>query len=114
MRYVLSLARDFPAALEELRDTGKVNFILRLEQIEKRFPGLYNARVGMVDFQDAVAGAPAYDLISLLEDARRDVAPALAETMTARYVRSMDAAAEEAFRASAALLAAQRNLIEGK
>ena len=48
-RYVLSLAREFPAALEELQDTGRVNFILRLEQIEKRFPGLYNARIGMVD-----------------------------------------------------------------
>jgi hypothetical protein len=49
VRYVLSMAREFPAALEELRETGKVNFLLRLEQIEKRFPGLYNARVGMVD-----------------------------------------------------------------
>ena len=49
VRYVLSMAREFPAALEELQDAGRVNFILRLEQIEKRFPGLYNARVGMVD-----------------------------------------------------------------
>ena len=49
VRYVLSLAREFPAALEELRDIGKVNFVLRLEQIEKRFPGLYNARIGMVE-----------------------------------------------------------------
>ena len=49
VRYVLSMAREFPAALEELRETGRVNFILRLEQIEKRFPGLYNVRVGMVD-----------------------------------------------------------------
>lgn len=49
VRYVLSMAREFPAALEELRETGRVNFVLRLEQIEKRFPGLYNARVGMVD-----------------------------------------------------------------
>jgi Tc toxin complex TcA C-terminal TcB-binding domain/PKD domain len=49
VRYVLSLAREFPAALEELRENGKVNFLLRLEQIEKRFPGLYNARIGMVD-----------------------------------------------------------------
>jgi hypothetical protein len=49
VRYVLSMAREFPAALEELRENGKVNFILRLEQIEKRFPGLYNARIGMVD-----------------------------------------------------------------
>lgn len=49
VRYVLSLAREFPAALEELRESGKVNFMLRLEQIETRFPGLYNARIGMVD-----------------------------------------------------------------
>ena len=33
------------------------------------------ARVGLIDFQDAVAGSPAYDLISLIEDARRDVSP---------------------------------------
>ena len=46
---MLSMAREFPAALEELRENGKVNFLLRLEQIEKRFPGLYNVRVGMVD-----------------------------------------------------------------
>ena len=49
VRYVLSMAREFPAALEELRENGRVSFLLRLEQIEKRFPGLYNVRVGMVD-----------------------------------------------------------------
>jgi hypothetical protein len=49
VRYVLSMAREFPGALEELRENGKVDFVLRLEQIEKRFPGLYNARIGMVD-----------------------------------------------------------------
>ena len=43
-------------------------------------------RVGMVDFQDAVAGHAAYDLISLLEDARRDVSPELADAMTAHYL----------------------------
>ena len=71
------------------------------------------ARVGVIDFQDALAGSPAYDLISLLEDARRDVAPELAAAMTRRYLErarvnggSVD---PERFRASAALLAAQRN-----
>lgn len=49
VRYVLSLAREFPAALDELRETGRVRFLLRLEPIEKRFPGLYNVRVGLVD-----------------------------------------------------------------
>ena len=67
-----------------------------------------HARVGMIDFQDALAGAPAYDLVSLLEDARRDVAPELAEKMTRRYLEQSDVDAET-FRASAAILAAQRN-----
>jgi aminoglycoside/choline kinase family phosphotransferase len=70
-------------------------------------------RVGVIDFQDAVAGAPAYDLVSLLEDARRDVAPGLAEQMLDLYLLKARAAGRAfpacAFRVSAALLAAQRN-----
>ena len=49
VRYVLSMAREFPQALQDLRDTGKTTFSLRLEQLEKRFPGLYNLRIGAVD-----------------------------------------------------------------
>ncbi|HEY1637903.1 MAG TPA: phosphotransferase [Rhizomicrobium sp.] len=71
------------------------------------------ARVGMIDFQDAVAGTVSYDLISLLEDARRDVAPDLAEAMTQRYIdarQKTDAPFDgEAYRAQAAVMAAQRN-----
>src|SRR5207247_6605885 len=44
-----SMAREFPEALQDLRDTGRTGFSLRLEQIERRFPGLYNARIGSVD-----------------------------------------------------------------
>lgn len=70
-------------------------------------------RAGLLDFQDALAGSPAYDLISLTEDARRDVSVPLAEAMTQRYVdlrRKADAKFDEkAFRFAAALLAAQRN-----
>lgn len=36
---------------------------------------------GLLDFQDAVVGSPAYDLVSLLEDARRDVSPAVAQSI---------------------------------
>lgn len=75
-------------------------------------PGL--ARVGIIDFQDAVSGSPAYDVVSLLEDARRDVSPELGEAMTAHYLgrsRCGRSAADRAhFRASAAVLAAQRNV----
>ena len=64
-------------------------------------------------FRTRLAGSPAYDLISLTEDARRDVSVDLAEAMTRRYIAARRAADaqfdEEAFRFAAALLAAQRN-----
>ncbi|WP_065754078.1 PKD domain-containing protein [Bradyrhizobium paxllaeri] len=49
VRYVLSMAREFPEALQELRDTGRVTFSMVLEQIEQRFHGLILARLGAVD-----------------------------------------------------------------
>ncbi len=66
------------------------------------------ARVGLLDFQDAVAGSPAYDLVSLLEDARRDVPISLAEAMIQRY---LDATGfePEVFRTAYAALGAHRN-----
>lgn len=71
------------------------------------------ASVGLIDFQDAVAGSAAYDLISLTEDARRDVAPALAEHTTRHYLDSLQAQGtpvdRDAFAAAMALFAAQRN-----
>ena len=44
------------------------------------------AHFGLLDFQDALAGHPAYDLASVLEDARRDVSPAIERAMIDRYV----------------------------
>jgi aminoglycoside/choline kinase family phosphotransferase len=71
------------------------------------------ARVGLIDFQDAVAGSPAYDLISLTEDARRTVSPELAEIATAHYLAAMAAQGtpldEAQFRHEMAVMAAQRN-----
>lgn len=67
------------------------------------------ARLGLLDFQDAVAGHPAYDLVSLLEDARRDVDPDLAEAMLQRYVAG-SGADDAAFRRAYAILGAQRNI----
>ncbi|HEY0107171.1 MAG TPA: phosphotransferase [Rhizomicrobium sp.] len=71
------------------------------------------ARVGLIDFQDAVAGSKAYDLVSLVEDARRDVAPDIARATTAHYLRAMreqGTPLEEAeFRGRMAVMAAQRN-----
>lgn len=64
---------------------------------------------GLLDFQDAVTGPPAYDLVSLLEDARRDVSPALRDAMTERYLTAFPGLDRAAFVRSAAILAAQRN-----
>ncbi len=43
--------------------------------------------LGLLDFQDALAGHPAYDLVSLLQDARRDVEPEIEAAMLDRYHR---------------------------
>jgi aminoglycoside/choline kinase family phosphotransferase len=71
------------------------------------------AQVGLIDFQDAVAGSKAYDLISLIEDARRDVAPAIADVTTAHYLEAMRAQGtpldEAVYRGEMAVMAAQRN-----
>ncbi len=70
-------------------------------------------RVGLIDFQDGLLGSPAYDLVSLLEDARRDVPPATQMQMLDRYcakAKAMDGAFDDAaFRTAYAVAGAQRN-----
>lgn len=62
---------------------------------------------GLLDFQDALVGHPAYDLVSLLQDARRDVAPELEAQMLDYYLSKTGAGAD--FSADYARLGAQRN-----
>jgi aminoglycoside/choline kinase family phosphotransferase len=64
---------------------------------------------GLLDFQDALCGPASYDLVSLLEDARRDVPAPLREAMMRRYLAAFPALDPALFRRSAAILAAQRN-----
>ena len=71
-------------------------------------PGLQ--RLGLLDYQDALAGHPAYDLASLLQDIRRVVSPELEAAMIARYIAARSGLDEAAFRAAYAILAAQRNI----
>lgn len=47
------------------------------------------ARVGLLDFQDAVATHPVYDLVSLMQDARRDTSPGLASRCKAGHARAI-------------------------
>jgi len=64
---------------------------------------------GVLDFQDAVTGPPSYDLVSLLEDARRDVTADLAGRMKQRYLAAFPELDHAAFDASYAILGAQRS-----
>ena len=67
------------------------------------------ARCGLLDFQDALDGPAAYDLMSLLEDARRDIAPDLVKSMLDRYLAAFPALDRAAFTGDFAILAAQRH-----
>ena len=67
------------------------------------------ARVGLLDFQDAMTGHPAYDLVSLLQDARRDVPPAVETAMIDRYLAG-SGIVRDGFDAAYHVLGAQRNL----
>ena len=72
---------------------------------ERQSPGC----VGLLDFQDAVVGPVTYDLVSLFEDARRDVSPAVTARLLERYRTLFPDIDREAFEASYAILAAQRS-----
>ena len=67
-------------------------------------------RVGVIDFQGGSIGHPAYDLVSLLQDARRDIPAAIAERCIARYLAARPELDAPAFRAAYAACAAQRHL----
>jgi aminoglycoside/choline kinase family phosphotransferase len=99
-RQTFSLARAVPDTLV-LRDFH-VDNLMKLPR-----DGL--AACGLLDFQDAVAGPLTYDLMSLLEDARRDIDPALAARMKARYLDRMPGLDRAAFETSWTILAAQRH-----
>ena len=65
--------------------------------------------LGLLDFQDALAGHAAYDLVSLLQDARRDVDAALEEAMLDLFVEQLGVADTARFRSHYEVLGAQRN-----
>ena len=69
-----------------------------------------HAKVGLLDYQDALAGHAAYDLVSLLEDARRDTTLKLQEAMLNHYLDQRPDLERTLFRRDYALLGAQRNL----
>ena len=91
------LAEDMPPVLG-LRDFHAENLIWRDDKA-----------LGILDFQDAVSVHPAYDLVSGLQDARRDVSPEIEAAEIARYIAATGVDGDR-FRAAYALLGAQRSL----
>jgi aminoglycoside/choline kinase family phosphotransferase len=100
-REVLPLGHQVPASLL-LRDYHVANLMLLPEREGVR-------QAGLLDFQDAYQGPITYDLVSLLEDARRDVPEGLKEKMAAHYLAQFPALAQKAFETSMAILAALRH-----
>ena len=100
-RAVLPLAHGVPATLL-LRDYHVANLMLLPDRTGIR-------QAGLLDFQDAYRGPVTYDLISLLQDARRDVPAALQEKLLARYLAAFPKLDRAAFATSLAILAAQRH-----
>ncbi|WP_105372228.1 tRNA (adenosine(37)-N6)-threonylcarbamoyltransferase complex ATPase subunit type 1 TsaE [Neorhizobium huautlense] len=88
-----------------LRDFHSPNIIWRPNE-----SGVH--RVGLIDFQDAMIGPTAYDLASIVQDARVEIPKPLADQMMVDYVtlrRSLGAFDEPAFHKAWAIMAAQRN-----
>ena len=94
---VLRVALDNPVLV--LRDFHADNLMVLPQPDE----------LGLLDFQDALAGHPAYDLVSLLQDARRDVSPALEAAMLDLYADAANVGDRATFRAHYEVLGAQRN-----
>jgi len=98
---VLPLAHQVPQTLL-LRDYHVANLMWLPRRKGVR-------RAGLLDFQDAYRGPITYDLMSLLEDARRDVPDELRRKMKRRYLEQFPNLDAQAFDASLAILAAVRH-----
>ena len=105
-------ARAWRSVFPRIRETPPT-LVLRDYHVDNllRLPGRPGiAACGLLDFQDAVAGSTAYDLVSLLQDARRDVDEGLARRMLDRYGAAFPAMDRPAFEAAYAILGAQRHM----
>lgn len=106
---------DYLALMDAAFDAARTEapvLVLRDYHVDNlmRVPGREGIRAcGLLDFQDAVAGHPAYDLMSLTEDARRDLGPGIAARARARYRAGRPGLDADAFDAAFAALGAGRH-----
>jgi tRNA threonylcarbamoyl adenosine modification protein YjeE len=97
-----------PSRTIALRDYHSPNLIHMPER-----GGAPHNQIGLIDYQDALIGHPAFDLVSLLQDARLDVPDDVQDRLLDRYVETVSAREPgfdaTAFRFAYAALGAQRN-----
>ncbi|WP_372622448.1 aminoglycoside phosphotransferase family protein [Falsiroseomonas sp.] len=108
-----AVVAEFHAALEEMLAPVAARGFVHRDYFPANLMPLDRApprRAGIIDFQDAAYGHPAYDLVSLVEDARRDVDDAVRAEAIARYLAHRPALDARDFRAAMAACAAQRHL----
>ncbi len=98
---VLAPLDDLPQTLQ-LRDFHVDNAMLLPQRL-----GV--GACGLLDFQDAAIGPAAFDVVSLIEDARRDVSDDLRRHCWLRYLEAHNELEQKQLRASYAILAAQRH-----
>lgn len=104
-RAVLPAARKIPDGLM-IYDYHVDNLMLLPDQAKRS--GI--ARVGLLDFQDAMRAPVSFDLMSLLQDVRRDMPDALAKDCYERYLAAFPNLDRDDFAASYAIMGTQRNV----
>jgi N-acetylmuramate 1-kinase len=106
-------AMHWRVALPLIREGGAARVLVHRDYFADNLMWLPDrhgaARVGLLDFQDAVIGPAAYDLVSLLQDARRELPETLVEAMLSRYMDGAAITDRTAFRTAWTVLGAQRN-----
>jgi aminoglycoside/choline kinase family phosphotransferase len=108
----LAAREDVGAALAtmlQVVEAGPVGFVHR-DFFAGNLLVVADGRTGIIDFQGAALGHPAYDLVSLLQDARRDIPAAAKRRALERYMACRPELRPDAFRAAFAACAAQRHL----
>lgn len=107
----LSLWWDVLSPLQETFASERISLVLKDYHVDNLMdcPGEGLQKCGLLDFQDALYGPTAYDLVSLLEDARLDVDPELAKACKQHYISAQPASFDRgAFEYEYLLLGAQR------
>lgn len=102
-----SYIRCWESIISSLPDVEKT-LVLRDYHVDNLVK-LDDGQCGLLDFQDAVIGSGAYDLVSLLEDARRNIKAELQQRLLSRYIVNFRHLNHDDFMRWYAVLGAQRH-----